>query len=85
MSEVRRSVDYFRGKHGEVDEIMLAGGAAKLGALTDFVGAALGIECNLFDPMRGLNLAARKIEHGITEKNRADFTVAIGNGLHILF
>lgn len=85
ISEVRRSVDYFRGKHGEVDEIMLAGGAAKLGALTDFVGAALGIECNLFDPMRGLNLAARKIEHGITEKNRADFTVAIGNGLHILF
>lgn len=85
VAEVRRSVDYFRSKGGEVDLIALCGGGSKIPGLTDFLGKAIGIQCEMYDPLKGIPINAKKLEAGFIEHNRQDFAVAVGNGLHIAF
>ena len=85
LSEVRRSVDYFRSKGGEVDVIYLAGGGAKLRGLAEFLHATLGISVELLDPLRGMPIGGKRIENDLLQHNRPDFTVAIGNSLHICY
>lgn len=85
VSEVRRSVDYYRSKGGDVHAVMLAGGGAKLPGLTELLTNSLGIPVQLLDPSRGLPINAKRLEPGLLEHNRQDFAIAIGNGLHICF
>lgn len=85
VSEVRRSVDYFRSKGGDVDVIQLCGGGAKLKGLPEFLGKMLGIQCTLFDPLHGIPISAKKLEPGLMENHREEFAIAVGNGLHICF
>lgn len=85
VAEVRRSIDYFRSRGGEVDKVVLAGGATKIKGLVPFLQTALGIECDDYDPLRRLNVNARKVAPGFVEEHRQEFAVAVGNGLHIMF
>ncbi|MBL8048734.1 MAG: type IV pilus assembly protein PilM [Chthonomonas sp.] len=85
VSELRRSVDYYRSKGGEVSAVLLVGGASKLPGLTEHLQASLGIPTSLLDPSRGLPINAKRLEAGLLENNRQDFAIAIGNGLHIAF
>jgi len=85
VSEVRRSVDYFRSRGGDINRIVLAGGGAKLKGLPEFVGRSLGLECDGYDCFRRLNLNSKKIAPGMAEDLRQEFVVAIGNALHIFF
>jgi len=85
LSEVRRSVDYYRSKGGDVDQILLTGGGSKLKGLDQFLASALGVTTDLHDPVKGMRINARRLEPGLLEGNRPDFAVAIGNGLHICF
>lgn len=85
VAEVRRSIDYYRSRGGDIDRIILAGGAAKLKGLQSFLKKSLGLECDVYDPLRRLNVTAKKLAPGMLEEHRQDFVVAIGNGLHILF
>lgn len=84
-SEVRRSVDYFRGKGSDVDYLLLCGGAAKLKGLDHYLAGILGVEVGMMDPLQGLTLNAKKADPSMVESSKPDFAVAVGNGLHIAF
>jgi len=85
VSEVRRSIDYYRSRGGEIDAVELCGGGAKLGGLVPFLSKSLGIECDAYDPLRRLNVNARKVPPAFVEEHKQAFAVAVGNGLHIFF
>jgi len=80
VAEIRRSVDYFRGKGGEVDQILLAGGGTSIPGFPEFLASSLGI------PVARLNPGARlQVNSRNGGEASSDFAVAIGNGLHIFF
>lgn len=85
VAEIRRSIDYFRNRGGDVNRICLCGGGAQLRGLPDFLGKSLGIACDAYDPLRRLNLSAKKADASFVDSHRSEFAVAVGNGLHILF
>lgn len=85
VAEVRRSVDYFRSRGGDINRVVMAGGGSKLKGLSDFVGRSLALECDGYDCFRRLNINSKKIAPGMAEDLRQDFVVAIGNALHIFF
>lgn len=80
VAEIRRSVDYFRGKGGEVDQILLAGGGTSIPGFPEFLANSLGIPVSRLNP--GARLQVNPRNGG---EATSDFTVAIGNGLHIFF
>jgi type IV pilus assembly protein PilM len=85
VAEIRRSIDYYRSRGGVVDVIELSGGGAKLAGLATFVSKSLGIPCDAFDPLRRLNVSAKKVTPDFIDAHRQEFAVAVGNGLHIFF
>lgn len=85
VAEIRRSLDYFKSRGGDVSRITLCGGGAKLRGLAPFLASNLSIPCDNYDPLRRLNLNAKKIAPGFVDDHRAEFAVAVGNGLHIFF
>lgn len=85
-AEIRRSIDYFRSRGGDISRILMCGGGAHLRGLPEFLGAAMGLPCDAYDPTRRLNVSMKRVVPGFTvEENLPDFAVAIGNGLHIFF
>lgn len=85
VAEIRRSLDYFRSRGGDVSRLTLCGGGGKLRGLASFLEANVGVPCDNYDPLRRLNLNAKKIAPGFVDDHRSEFAVAVGNGLHILF
>ena len=85
LGEVRRSIDYFRSRGGDVEAIYLTGGGAKLKGLETFLGRSLGIACDAYDPLRRLSSNVRKVAPTFLDEHRGEFAIAIGNGLHIFF
>lgn len=85
VAEIRRSIDYFRSKGGEVDLVLLCGGGSKVKGMDKFLSSALGLSVELMDPARNISVEARKADGDLLASNRQDFAVAIGNGLHICY
>lgn len=85
VAEVRRSVDYFRSRGGDINRVVLSGGASKLRGLNEYLARSLGLECDGYDAFRRLNINSKKVAPGNAEDLRQDFVVAIGNALHIFF
>ena len=85
VAEVRRSIDYYRSRGGEVNRVFICGGASKLRGMSIFLGRSLGVTCDNYDAFRRLNLGAKKVAPEYIDEHRQEFAVAIGNGLHILF
>lgn len=85
VAEVRRSIDYFRSRGGDISRIVLSGGGTKLGGLSTFLSKSLSVECDSYDPLQRLNLNVRKVAPGFVDEHRQEFAVAIGNALHIFF
>ncbi|HLK13598.1 MAG TPA: type IV pilus assembly protein PilM [Fimbriimonadaceae bacterium] len=84
-AEIRRSIDYFRSRGGDINRVMICGGGAHLKGLPEYIGAALGLPCDAYDPTRRLNLSMKKVAPGFAQEHAPDFAIAIGNGLHIFF
>lgn len=85
VAELRRSIDYYRSRGGDVSVIVLCGGGSKLKGLPEFVSSAIGTKCDSFDPMRRLNVNVRKVSPDYVEAHKEEFAVAVGNGLHVVF
>ncbi|RYG25110.1 type IV pilus assembly protein PilM [bacterium] len=85
LSEVRRSIDYFRSRGGDVQEVYLTGGGAKLKGLDMFLSRSLAVPCDAYDPLKRLNTNVRKVAPTFLDEHRNEFAIAIGNGLHIFF
>jgi len=84
-TEIRRSIDYFRSKGGDVSKVMLCGGGAKLKGLPGFLERSLGLPCEMYDPMKNVSLASKKVTPDFVAEHAQEFAVAVGNGLHIFF
>jgi type IV pilus assembly protein PilM len=85
IAEIRRSIDYYRSRGGEVDLIELCGGGTRLRGLSEYITNALSVQCDSYDPLRRLNLNVRKVPPAFVDEHRQEFAVAVGNGLHIFF
>lgn len=85
IAEVRRSVDYFRSRGGDVSRIVLAGGGTKMPGLQEYVARSLGVGCEPYDAFRRMTINGKKVATGYIEDHRQEFALAIGNGLHIFF
>lgn len=85
VAEIRRSIDYFRNRGGDVTRLIVCGGGGQLRGLSEFLSKSLGVTCDTYDPLRRLNVNAKKADPSFLEAHRAEFAVAVGNGLHILF
>lgn len=84
-AEVRRSIDYFRSKGGDVEAIFLAGGGAKLKGLAGFLEGAVGVRTKLYEPLRGLGQNVKVQSDSVDQAQLQEFAVAVGNGLHVCF
>ncbi len=85
VAEIRRSIDYYRSRGGDVNQVEVCGGGAKIHGLNSFIERSLSIPCDSFDPTRRLSINERKVPPAYVEEHRGEFAVAIGNGLHIFF
>lgn len=85
VAEIRRSIDYFRSRGGDVQSVLLAGGGSKMRGLPAFLHASIGLPCDIYDPVRRLNLNVKKVAPGFVDDHREEMAVAIGNALHIFF
>lgn len=85
VAEVRRSIDYYKSRGGDINRVVLCGGGTKLKGLVDYLRVVLGVECDAYDPLRRLNVNVRKVAPGFVDDHRQEFAVAVGNGLHIFF
>ncbi|MER3496712.1 MAG: hypothetical protein C4320_08060, partial [Armatimonadota bacterium] len=85
VAELRRSIEYFQGRGGSITSIFLLGGGTQLKGMDGYIERSLGIETRGYDPLRGLAITAKRLEAGLVENHRQEMTVAIGNGLYILF
>jgi type IV pilus assembly protein PilM len=85
VAEVRRSIDYFRSRGGEVNRILLCGGATELKGLSEYLGVSMALACDAYDPFQHLTVNERKIAPGFVEEHKQEFAVAVGTGLHIFF
>lgn len=87
VSEVRRSVEYFRSRHGdlEITQILLCGGVAVLPNLDQFLANSIGIPTAVANPVRGLSLQVKRHGPEYLAANAHLLAVAIGMGLHASF
>jgi len=85
VAEIRRSVDYYRGKGGDVNRLFLTGGGSKLRGLAPFLGTAMGLNVEMLESMRGISVQPKSMDPNMAESMQADFSVAVGNALHIFF
>ncbi|GMV36380.1 MAG: hypothetical protein AMXMBFR61_08880 [Fimbriimonadales bacterium] len=83
-SEVRRSVEYFRGRGAgsEVSHILLTGGGSQLRRLPEFFEAALGVPAKPFDVINLVQLGMRRQTEDFVKANAPALSVAIGMALH---
>jgi type IV pilus assembly protein PilM len=78
VTELRRSLDYFRSNSGHgVERMILCGGTARLKNLDRFLSEQLGVPVTIGDPMRGVNLGA-KLDPQYVQEVSPLFSVSLG-------
>jgi type IV pilus assembly protein PilM len=85
VAELRRSVDYHRGRGGQVDEIVLSGGGANLVGFDRYVERSLGIPVSKINPFNNLSVSVGSDEEDLVKNHASEFAVAVGMGLHIAY
>jgi type IV pilus assembly protein PilM len=78
VTELRRSLDYFRGNSGHgVERMILCGGTARLRGLDRFLSEQLGIPVSIGDPLRSVNITA-KVDPKYAQEVSPLFSVSLG-------
>lgn len=85
VAELRRSIDYWRNRGGEIHSVVLSGGGSKLTGLDKFVERSLGLPVARLNPFQGLNVALSGDAEQLAKDNAGEFAVAVGMGLHICY
>lgn len=84
VAEIRRSIDYYQSRGGEVEEIALSGGGAMLSGIDDYVGRSLGLPVSRVNPLQGITVEAPGAET-LGDGQASQYATAIGMGLFIAF
>ena len=82
-SELQRQLGFLWGTSsgGEgLDKILLTGGGALLSGLAKEVGEKCGVECEIFDPLKGIRVD-EEVNERYLQANRSFLTVALGLAL----
>jgi hypothetical protein len=78
VTELRRSLDYYRNNTGQgAERMIICGGTAKLPGLDRFLSEQLGIPVEVGDPMRNVSVAA-KTEPAYLAEVSPIFSVSLG-------
>jgi type IV pilus assembly protein PilM len=87
VSEIRRSVEYFRSRHtgADIGHILLCGGSAVIPNLDQFIATSIGIPTSVANPMRGVQLNVRRHGPEYVATHAHLLAVAIGMGMHPCF
>jgi len=85
VAEIRRSIDYFKSRGGEVEELALSGGGANLKGLQEYLHTSLGMPVSKVNPFSELQVALRGVGESYMKERPTEFTVAVGMGLHIAY
>lgn len=85
VSEVRRSIDYFKSRGAGVDRMSLCGGGAMMRGFAEYLGQSVGLPCDVYDPLKRLQVSAKKSQPEMLDQHRQEFAVAVGNGLYIFY
>jgi type IV pilus assembly protein PilM len=87
VSEIRRSVEYFRSRHPDIDitHILLCGGGAVIPNLDQFIATSIGIPTAVANPLRGVQLNVRRHGPEYVANHAHLLTVAVGMGMHPCF
>ncbi len=80
-SEIERSIDYFRSTFGaeNIGKILLSGGGSMIPGMAADLGQRLGIETEIANPFRNIQLDKKALEPGAAE--RIGPIAAVGVGL----
>lgn len=87
ISEIRRSVEYFRSRHTDVEirQILLCGGGAVIPNLDQFIATSIGIPTAIANPLRGVQLNVKRHGPEYVAAHAHLLAVAIGMGMHPCF
>lgn len=80
LTELRRSLEYYRGRtsDGQIDEILLCGGSARLKGLAEFLSSELQIPARVANPLQYVSVNARNFSREYLEELSPSLAVAIG-------
>ena len=85
VAEIRRSIDYYRSRGGDVESIGVTGGGSQLKGLPAYIEGSLGIPVQVLNPFAGLEVAVQPGAETYLQQDASEFSVAVGMGLHIAF
>ncbi len=84
-AEIRRSIDYFKSRGGEVDAIAMSGGGANMKGMVEYVGRSLGLPTSKVDPFANLSVMLSGDAETLRRDRASEFSVAVGMGLHVAY
>ncbi|MCW5946778.1 MAG: type IV pilus assembly protein PilM [Fimbriimonadales bacterium] len=84
-AEIRRSIDYFKSRGGDVEMIGMSGGGANLKGMVDYVNRSLGIPTVKVDPFANIAVMLPAEHETLRQNNASEFATAIGMALHIAY
>ena len=69
VQELRRSLDFYRSRSGDapINEVILAGGVARLKKLAPFIEAELGIPTHVANPLQNVVMSSSKQKYNLEE------------------
>lgn len=85
VAEIRRSIDYYRSRGGDVESIGVTGGGSQLRGLPAYIEGSLGIPVQVLNPFAGLEVGVQPGAETYLQQDASEFSVAVGMGLHIAF
>ena len=85
VAEIRRSIDYYRSRGGDVESIGVTGGGSQLKGLPAYIEGSLGIPVQVLNPFAGLEVGVQPGAETYLQQDASEFSVAVGMGLHIAF
>jgi type IV pilus assembly protein PilM len=78
VTELRRSLDYYRNNTGHaIDRMLICGGTARLDGLDRFLSAQLGLPVEVANPLRSVGVSA-KMDAAYLEEVAPVFAVSLG-------
>jgi type IV pilus assembly protein PilM len=82
--ELRRSIDFYRGKvaDGQIHELLLIGGTARLRNLGPYLETELGISTRVVDPLKIVSVASKNFSQSHQEELASVFPVSMGLGAY---
>jgi len=84
VAEIRRSIDYYQSRGGQVDELVVSGGGSLLKGLDSFLGRSLGLPVSRLNPLQGIGVEAPGAET-LSDGSASQYSTAIGMGLYIAY